>query len=79
MNPEFPRVLSRTGQEGECVARITITPSGTVSRVEIVRSSGYPEIDASVAAALRGWLYARADGLTSVATISYPFRLRKLD
>lgn len=78
-NPEFPRVMSRTGQEGECVARITVTPSGTVSRVEIVRSSGYPEIDATVAGALRGWLFAKAEGQSSVATISYPFRLEIRD
>jgi TonB family protein len=79
INPEFPRVLSRTGQEGECVARITVTPSGTVSRVEIVHSSGYPEIDASVAGALRGWLFAKSDGQSSTAEISYPLRLRVRD
>jgi periplasmic protein TonB len=78
-NPEFPRVMSRTGQEGECAARITVTPSGTVSRVEIVRSSGYPEIDATVASALRGWLFAKAEGQSSVAIISYPFRLEIRD
>lgn len=79
VNPEFPRVFSRTGQEGECVARISVTPAGTVSRVEIVHSSGYPEIDASVAAALRSWLFAKSDGQSVTAEISYPLRLRVRD
>ncbi len=79
INPEFPRILSRIGQEGECVARITVTPSGTVSRVEIVHGSGYPEIDASVTGALRGWLFAKSEGQSSTAEISYPFRLRARD
>jgi outer membrane biosynthesis protein TonB len=79
-NPEFPTVLSAIGQEVECEFRISISPSGIVTRVEITRSSGYIEIDASVEAALRDRLYSRVDGtLDKAETVHFRFRLEKQD
>ncbi len=79
-NPEFPAILSALGQEVEGEARITVAPSGTVTRVEITRSSGYIEIDASVEAALRDYLFSRVDGrVDSTGTVKFRFRLEKQD
>jgi protein TonB len=78
-SPEFPPFMSRVGQEGECVARITVNPAGTVTRVDIVQSSGYSQIDASIAAALRGWQFARAADRTDTATVTFLFRLERRD
>jgi TonB family protein len=79
-DPRFPAVLSALGQEVECEARITVAPSGGVTRVEITRSSGYTEIDAGVEAALRDYLFSRADGSTdAVGTVRFRFRLEKTD
>jgi TonB family protein len=79
-DPTFPTVLSALGQEVECEARITVSPSGGVTRVEITRSSGYTEIDAGVEAALRDYLFSRADGSTdTVGTVRLRFRLEKTD
>ena len=79
-DPEFPTVLSAIGQEVEGDLRIAIAPSGLVTRVEITRSSGYIEIDASVADALRDYLYARVDGRNdTVGTVHFRFRLEKQD
>jgi TonB family protein len=79
-DPEFPAVLSAAGQEIEGEARITVAPSGTVTRVEITRSSGYIEIDASVEAALRDYLFSRVDGTAdTVGTVQFRFRLEKQD
>jgi TonB family protein len=79
-DPKFPAVLSALGQEVECEARITVAPSGGVTRVEITRSSGYTEIDAGVEAALRDYLFSRADGSTeTVGTVRFRFRLEKTD
>ena len=77
-DPVFPAVLSVLGQEVECEARITVGPSGGVTRVEITRSSGYTEIDAGVEAALRDYLFSRADGSTA-GTVRFRFRLEKTD
>ncbi len=79
---KFPRVLSASGQEVDCEARITVDPSGVVSHVEITRSSGYTEIDASVEAALRGYLFSRDYGFeakTAVGTVRFRFRLERYD
>ncbi len=79
-DPEFPVMLRAMGQEIEGEARISVAPSGIVSRVEITRSSGYIEIDASVEAALRDYLFSRVDGrVDSVGTVQFRFRLEKQD
>jgi TonB family protein len=79
-NPEFPTVLSANGQEIEGEARIAVAPSGIVTRVEITRSSGYIEIDASVEAALRDYLFSRVEGRSdTVGTVRFRFRLEKQD
>ncbi|MGA2478995.1 MAG: TonB family protein [Spirochaetia bacterium] len=79
-NPVVPAILSTAGQEVECQARITVSPSGGVTHVEIVSSSGYIEIDASVEAALRDYLFSRVDGRKDeVGTVRFHFRLERLD
>jgi outer membrane biosynthesis protein TonB len=78
--PEFPTVLSAMGQEIEGEARISVAPSGIVTRVEITRSSGYIEIDASMEAALRDYLFSRVDGrIETVGKVHFRYRLEKQD
>jgi TonB family protein len=78
--PQFPSVLSEAGQEVECIARITIAPAGNVVRVEIIKASGYTEIDASVEAALRECLFARVESKSDAVEIwRFPYRLEKRD
>jgi len=75
-----PAQLSAAGQEVECEARITVAASGVVTLVEITRSSGYIEIDASVEAALRDYLFSRAnERKDTVGTIRFRFRLERQD
>jgi outer membrane biosynthesis protein TonB len=79
-DPQFPAVLSAAGQEVDCEARIIVSPAGTVMRVEISSASGYIEIDASVEAALRDYLFSRVDGKKdAVGTVKFRFRLEKRD
>jgi TonB family protein len=78
--PEFPTVLSEIGQEVEVEARIAVAPRGIVTRVEIVKGSGYIEIDASVADALRDYLFSPVDGrVDTIGTVTFRFRLEKQD
>ena len=77
--PRFPSVLSASGQEVEGEARITVDSSGSVVRVEITRSTGYIEVDASVEAALRDYLFSRVDGKgDALGTVRFRFRLEKM-
>jgi TonB family protein len=73
-------VLSEIGQEVEVEARIAVAPRGIVTRVEIVKGSGYIEIDASVADALRDYLFSPVDGrVDTIGTVTFRFRLEKQD
>ena len=79
-DPQFPRILAAAGTEVECTARITVSPTGAVTRVEITRSSGYTEVDTGVEAALREFLFSRVEGGNeAVGTITFRFRLEKRD
>jgi TonB family protein len=79
-DPAFPAQLSAAGQEVECEARITVAASGVVTRVEITRSSGYIEIDASVEAALHDCLFSRThERKDTVGKIMFRFRLERQD
>jgi TonB family protein len=61
-------------------ALITVCPAGNVTGVEITKSSGYTEIDASVEAALREFLFSQVDGRKdAVGTVGCRFRLEKQD
>lgn len=76
----FPSMLSAIGQEVECEARITVTPQGMVSNVEITRKSGYTEIDAAVTAALRGYVFTRdPENKNAIGTVKFRFRLERSD
>jgi outer membrane biosynthesis protein TonB len=78
----FPKILSATGQEADCDARITVSALGTVTKVEIVKSSGYIEIDAIVQSTLRGYVFSRnydSGKKETVGIVKFRFRLGKLD
>ncbi len=79
---DFPRVLSAAGQEADCHARITVSALGAVTKVEIVKSSGYTEIDASVQSALSGYVFTRnfdSEKKEAIGMVRFRFRLEKLD
>jgi TonB family protein len=79
-DPRFPDVLAAMGQEIEGEARITVAPSGSVTRVEMTRGTGYSEIDAVIEAALRDYLFSRVDGKgDAMGTVRFRFRLERRD
>ncbi|MBT2325899.1 energy transducer TonB [Variovorax paradoxus] len=43
--PRYPAEAKRNGMQGKVVARVMVEPSGTVSSVEIGRTSGFPVLD----------------------------------
>src|SRR5690606_37935145 len=72
--PGFPEQLVREGLEAEVAARFTVSPSGAVTEVEIVGSSGYTLVDRSVVQALREYTFEAAGG-SDRGTIRFRFRL----
>ncbi len=76
--PQFPPKLAREGLEAEVTARISVSPDGQVTSVEIVRSCGYTLGDLEVVQALREWLFEKSSsGKPDTGTIPFRFRLER--
>lgn len=58
VNPVYPDHAQRVGDEGQVVVRLWVGPSGVVSRVEVVRSSGRSYFDRAAIAAARQWRFS---------------------
>lgn len=80
ITPEYPRIARRRGEEGVVEASVRVEADGTVSSVEILKSSGYRLLDDAAREAVMKALFtpARSGGenVASAARISLRFRLR---
>ncbi|MEO0102476.1 MAG: TonB family protein [candidate division WOR-3 bacterium] len=57
--PRYPDWALKKGISGTIVIRLWVTPEGDVrENMEVVESSGYPDLDRSVLTALAGWKFA---------------------
>lgn len=45
ITPEYPKKAQKEGREGSVRLRVTVSPSGTVSHVDVERSSGHADLD----------------------------------
>ena len=80
VEPEFPDVLRREGQEVIVDAQILVSPSGNVVSVSVLDSSGYTEVDSIVERTLRRWLFEKSseDG-NDTGFVSFRFELRAME
>jgi protein TonB len=64
VKPRYPESARRRGIEGTVLLKMRITAQGRVEDVQVVRSTGYPELDESAIAAVRRWRFepARRNG-----------------
>jgi len=51
--PAYPDASFSAGEQGQCIVRVTVLPSGQVGGVALVKSSGYARLDQSALAAAR--------------------------
>lgn len=58
IQPGYPQAARRAGSEGDVRLRVWVAPEGRVSRVEVVRLSGTPEMDKRAVEALKRWRFA---------------------
>ena len=55
--PKYPARAKREGWSGVVVLKFNVTESGSVTDINIVRSSSYPELDNAARNALRQWKF----------------------
>lgn len=74
--PSFPPEALRNGWTGEVLLRLTIGTDGRVTKVEVVRSSGYTILDEAAVDAIRQWkgTPARRDGEPVIVERILPVR-----
>lgn len=53
IKPQYPAISRQRGEEGDVSLRLRINMKGRVSGVQILRSSGFPELDAAAERACR--------------------------
>ena len=73
----YPAELITRGIEAEVVMRVTVAQDGTVTGVEVVRSSGLSTVDAEVQQALRQYLFAASAAETVTGTMQVRYRLER--
>lgn len=74
--PEYPPLALRLGYQGKVVLRIVVDPNGTVTSVEIEKSSGYKILDNAALEHVRRHLRLRnPPGEVRVHTLEIEFRL----
>ena len=57
VHPDYPSFARTHGMEGSGVFQLHIRAEGTVSSLEIVQSTGHPELDRSAIAAFSKWRF----------------------
>ncbi len=56
--PQYPAWAKEKGIEGNVSLKFWVSPAGTVSEVELLLTSGFPDFDARAIRALRSYLFA---------------------
>jgi TonB family protein len=74
--PRYPSEAKRNGMQGEVVARVMVESSGTVSDVEIGRTSGFPVLDRAAMEAARCQRYepGTVGGIPSAMWTEFPVK-----
>jgi periplasmic protein TonB len=74
----YPQVALRNHQQGAVVLRLLVLPSGEVGDVNVVKSSGYPQLDAAALVETGNWRYLPAvrDGEPVSAEIEVIIRFK---
>ena len=79
IKPDYPKGARQRGEEGDVDLELAINANGRVESVSVVKSSGYPELDAAAirAATKARFVPAKAgkNAISSVARITISFRL----
>jgi len=58
--PVYPMEAAMAGEHGTVIVAIHVSPEGTASGVDVIRSSGYPTLDRSVTEAVARWRFLPA-------------------
>ncbi len=80
IRPEYPKGARQRGEQGDVVLEIRVGESGSVERVEVVSSCGFPELDEAAVRAAKAARFTPAKSgsrsVASTARLTLTFRLK---
>lgn len=79
--PRYPEISRRRGEEGVVVLTAHVDRAGKPSQIELFRSSGHRDLDASALASVKRWVFepAHVGPLVVESTVQIPVRFRLSD
>ena len=80
IKPDYPKGSRQRGEQGDVVLEIRVNDVGTVDRVEVVSSCGFPELDEAAVRAAKSARFTPAKSgkrsVASTARLTLTFRLK---
>ncbi|MFO6419688.1 energy transducer TonB [Hylemonella sp. W303a] len=73
-HPAYPDISRRMNEQGQVLVRVLVGTKGEVLRAELGKSSGYPRLDRTAVAAVRGWRFlpGQRDGQAEAMWFNVP-------
>lgn len=75
VQPEYPPISRRRGEEGNVTLRVKIREDGSVTAVELQRSSGFTRLDESAVSSVSRARFLRPDGSPPQRVVEKTFTL----
>jgi TonB family protein len=73
--PAYPDSAQVNGEQGNVVLKLSVTDNGRVRGVQVVRSSGFEDLDNSAVAGVMSWRYLPADSPSTLDNVTIAYRL----
>jgi TonB family protein len=73
--PAYPSAAQVNGEQGDVVLKLKVSESGHVRGVQVVRSSGFDDLDNAAIAGVMGWHYLRAETSSTLDNVKIAYRL----
>jgi TonB family protein len=73
--PAYPDAAQVNGEQGDVVLNLKLASSGRVRGVQVMQSSGFPDLDNAAVAGVLSWHYLASDSTSEVDGVKIAYRL----
>jgi TonB family protein len=73
--PPYPDTAQVNGEQGSVVLKLKVSEGGRVRGVQVMRSSGFPDLDNAAIEGVMGWHYLPADSTSELDNVTIAYRL----
>ena len=73
--PSYPDAAQVNGEQGDVVLKLRVADNGRVRGVQVMRSSGFVDLDNAAVAGVMSWRYVPSDSVSMVDNVKIAYRL----